>query len=145
MEGLRSGRGGGGADGVIAMGIKDIVDMETNVLQVLRTASVVLLQRPAACHARSARCTRVRLACLWRTIHVFRVLQEKFVRFVRMAGLMTYELEEERNPELPASGAWSLVRTREPAAKKPRVFACFVVSMVCVTLPPLHLWGSVVA
>ena len=70
---------------------------------------------------------------------------EKFVRFIRMAGLMAYELEEERNLELPASGAWSLVRTRELAAKKPRVFACLVVSMVYVTLPPLRLWRSVVA
>ena len=76
---------------------------------------------------------------------MFRVLQDKFVRCVRMAGLMACELEEERNLELPASRAWSLVLTRELAAKKPRVFACFVVSVVCVTLPPLRLWRSVVA
>ena len=75
---------------------------------------------------------------------MFCVLQEKFVRFVRMAGLMAYELEEERNLELPASGAWSLVRTRQLAAKKPRVFACFVVSVVCVMLPPHRLWSSIV-
>ena len=43
LDGLRSGRGGGGADRVSAMGIEDIVDMETDVLHVLRTASVVLL------------------------------------------------------------------------------------------------------
>ena len=115
------------------------------LLQVLRTASVVLLQRRAARHARSARSTRVLLACLWSTIHVFRVMQEQFVRFVRTAGLMAYECEEERNFKLPASGAWSLVRTRELAAKKPRVFACFVVSVVCVTLPPLRLWRSIIA
>ena len=58
---------------------------------------------------------------------------------------MAYELEEERNLELPSSGEWSLVRTRELAAKKPRVFACFVVSVVCVILPPLRVWRSVVA
>ena len=72
------------------------------------------------------------------------VLQEKFVRFVRMAGLMAYELEEERKLELPASGAWSSVRTRGLAAKKPRVFVCFVVSVVCVMLPPPRLWRSIV-
>ena len=43
MEGLQIGRGGGGADLVSAMGIEDIVEMETNVLQVLRTAFAVLL------------------------------------------------------------------------------------------------------
>ena len=144
MEGLRSGRGGGGADRVSAMVIEDLVAMETDLLRVLRTASVVLLQRRAARHARSARCVRLLLACLWRKIPVFRVLPEKFVRFVRMASLMAYEWEEERNLELPASGAWSLVRTRELAAKKPRVFVCFVVSVVCVTLPPPRLWRSIV-
>ena len=76
---------------------------------------------------------------------MFRILQEKFVRFVRMPGVMAYELEEERNLELPASGPCSLVRTRELAAKKPRVFVCFVVSVVCVTLPLLRLWRSMVA
>ena len=54
------------------------------------------------------------------TIPVFRVQQERVVRFIRMAGLMAYELEEERNLELPASGAWSLVRTRELTGKKIR-------------------------
>ena len=142
MEGLRGGHGGGVADRVSAIGIKDIVDMETDVLQVLRTASVVFLHSRAARHARSA---PLLLACLWEKIPVFRVLQEKFVRFVRMAGMMAYKLEEERNLELPASGAWSLVRTRELAAKKPRVFVCFVVSVVCVLLPPPRLWRSMVA
>ena len=36
MEGLHIGRGGGGADLVSAMGIENIVDMETDVWQVLR-------------------------------------------------------------------------------------------------------------
>ena len=75
MEGLRSGCGGGGANWVSAMGMEDIVDMETDVLQVLRRASVVLLQRRASRHARSARSTRLLLACLRRTISVFRVLR----------------------------------------------------------------------
>ena len=145
MEGLRGGRGGGGADRVSPMGIEDIVDMETDVLQVLRTACVVLPQRRAARHARSVRSARLLRAGLRRKIPVFRVLQEKFVRLVRMAGLMAYELEEERNLELPASGPWSLVRTRELAAKKPRVFVCFVVSVVCVLLPLPRLWRPMVA
>ena len=71
MEGLRSGRGGGGADRVSAMGIEDIVDMETDVLQVLRVASVVFLHSCAARHVRSARSAHLLLACLWRKIPVF--------------------------------------------------------------------------
>ena len=93
-----------------------------------------------------------RASCAFRTLYacasslpLFRVLQDKFVRYVRMAGLLAYELEEERNLELPASEAWSLVRTRELAAKKLQVFACFVVSVVCMMLPPLRLQRSVVA
>ena len=58
---------------------------------------------------------------------------------------MAYELEEERNLELPASGALSLVGTRELAAKKPRVFVCCVVSVVCVLLPTPRLWRPMVA
>ena len=96
MEGLRGGRGGGVGDRVSAMGIEDIVDMETDVLQLLGASSVVFLHSRAARHARSPRSVRLLLPCLWRTIPVFCVLQEKFVRFVRMAGLMAYELEEER-------------------------------------------------
>ena len=145
MEGLRVGRGGGGADLVSAMGIEEIVDMETDVLQVLRVSYVVFLHSCAARHARSARSTHLLLPCLWRNIPFFRVLQEKFNRFVRMAGLMAYELEEEPNFELPASGAWSLVRTRELAAKKLWVFVCFVVSVVCVLWPPPRLWRPMVA
>ena len=139
MEGPRSGRGGGGADRVSAIGIEDIVHMERHVLLVLRTASAVFL------HSRAAHFARLLLACLWRKIPVFRVLREKFVRFVRMAGLMAYELEDERNLKLLASRAWSLVRTRELAAKKQRVFVCFVVSVVCVMLPPPRLCRSMVA
>ena len=144
-EGVRSGPGGGGADRVSAIGIKDIVDMETDVLQVLRMAFVVFLHSRAARHARFARSARLLLACLWRKIPVCRFLLEKFVRFVRTAGLMAYEFEQERNLELAASGAWMLVRTRELAAKKPRVFVCFVVSVVCVLLPPPGLWRPMAA
>ena len=74
MEGLRGGRGGGVRDPVSAMGIEDIVDMETDVLQVLRASSVVFLHSRAARHARSARSARLLLPCLWRNIPVFRVL-----------------------------------------------------------------------
>ena len=142
MESLRGGRGGGVSDRVREMGIEHVVDMETDVLQVLRAYSAVFLLGRAARHARSAGSL---LPCPWRNIPVFRVLQEKFVRFVRMAGLMAYELEEERNLEFPASGAWSLVHTRELAAKKPRVFVCCVVPVVCVLLPPSRLWRPMVA
>ena len=71
-----------------AMGIEDIVEMETDVLQVLRASSVVFLRSRSARHACSPRSACLLLLCLWRTIPVFRVLQEKFVRFVRMGGLM---------------------------------------------------------
>ena len=135
MEGLRGGRGSGMSNRPSAMGIEDIVDMETDVLQVLRASSAVFLHSRSARHAPSARSARLLLPCLWRNIPVLRVLQEKFVPFVRMAGLMAYELEEARNLELPASGAWSLVRSRELAAKNPWVFVCFVPSVVCVLLP----------
>ena len=145
MEGLRGGRGGGVSDRVRAMGIEDIADMDTDVLPVLRTSSVVFLRSRSARPARSARSACLLLLCLWRTNPVFRVLQETFVRFVRMAGLMAYELEEEWQLELPAFGAWSLVRTRELAAKKPRVSVCFVVSVVCALVPPRRLWRLKVA
>ena len=145
MEGLRGGRGSGVSDRVSAMGIEDIVDMDTDVLQVLRASSVVFLRSRSARHARSARSACLLLLCLCRTERVFRVLQEKFVRFVRMAGLMAYELEEVRQLELPACGAWSLLRTRELAAKKPRVSVCFVVSVVCALVPPRRLWRPMVA
>ena len=112
MEALRSARGDGGADRLRTMGIEDIVDMETDVFQVLRTASVVLLCRRATRHARCTRSTRALLACLCRTNHVFCVLQDNFVRYVRMAGVMAYELEDEWNLELPASGAWSCSHPR---------------------------------
>ena len=55
MEGLRGGRGGGVSDLVRAMGIEDIVDMDTDVLQVLRASCVVFLRSHSARHARSAR------------------------------------------------------------------------------------------
>ena len=128
MEGLRGGHGGGVSDRVSAMGIEDIVDMETDVLQVLQASSVVFLHSRAARHARSARSARMLLPV---------EEHSRFPRFagearpvLRMAGLMAYQLEEERNLDLPACRAWSLVRTRELAAKK------LVVSVVCVLLPP---------
>ena len=64
MEGLRGGRGGGVSDRVSAMGIEDIVDMETDVLQVLHASSVVFLHSRAARHARFPRSARLFLLCL---------------------------------------------------------------------------------
>ena len=141
MEGLRGGCGGGVSDRVSATGIEDIVDMQTDVLQVLRASSVVFLRSRSARHARSLRSACLLLLCLWRTIPILRLLQEKFVRFVRMAGLMAYELEEERQIELPASGAWSLVRIRELAAKKPRVSAMGIVTKWAIRLQTSDFYG----
>ena len=58
---------------------------------------------------------------------------------------MAYELEEERNLELPALLSMVAGAHREVAAKKPRVFVCFVVSVVCVPLPPPRLWRPMAA
>ena len=64
MEGMRGGRGGGVGDRVSAMGIEDVVDMETDVLQVLRASSVVFLRSRSARHARSPRSACLLLLCL---------------------------------------------------------------------------------
>ena len=46
-------------------------------------------------------------------------VQEKLSRTVRMAGLMAYTLTEDRGVDLPDTGAWTLVRTKD--AKRQRV------------------------
>ena len=46
-------------------------------------------------------------------------VQEKLSRAVRMAGLMAYTLTEDRGVDLPDTGAWTLVRTKD--AKRQRV------------------------
>ena len=46
-------------------------------------------------------------------------VQEKLPRTVRMAGLMAYTLTEDRGVDLPDTGAWRLVRTKD--AKRQRV------------------------
>ena len=46
-------------------------------------------------------------------------VQEKLSRTVRMAGLMVYTLTEDRGVDLPDTGAWTLVRTKD--AKRQRV------------------------
>ena len=46
-------------------------------------------------------------------------VQEKLSRTVRMAGLMAYTLTEDRGVDLPDTGAWPLVRTKD--AKRQRV------------------------
>ena len=40
-------------------------------------------------------------------------VQEKLSRTVRMAGLMAYTLTEDRGVDLPDTGAWTLVRTKD--------------------------------
>ena len=46
-------------------------------------------------------------------------VQEKLSRTVRMAGLMAYTLARHRGVNLPDTGAWTLVRTKD--AKRQRV------------------------
>ena len=46
-------------------------------------------------------------------------VQEKLSHTVRMAGLMAYTLTEDRGVDLPDTGAWTLVRTKD--AKRQRV------------------------
>ena len=46
-------------------------------------------------------------------------VQEKLLRTVRMAGLMAYTLTEDRGVDLPDTGAWTIVRTKD--AKRQRV------------------------
>ena len=46
-------------------------------------------------------------------------VQEKLSRTVRMAGLMAYTLTEDRDVDLPDTGARTLVRTKD--AKRQRV------------------------
>ena len=46
-------------------------------------------------------------------------VQEKLLRTVRMAGLMAFTLTEVRGVDLPDTGAWTLVRTKD--AKRQRV------------------------
>ena len=46
-------------------------------------------------------------------------VQEKLSRTVRMAGLMAYTLTEDTGVNLPDTGAWTLVRTKD--AKRQRV------------------------
>ena len=78
---------------VVVVGIEDTVGMETDVLQVLRTASVMLLCGCIARHARSASSTGAVLASLWTTNHVFRVLHDKLVYHAWKSRFMVYELE----------------------------------------------------
>ena len=46
-------------------------------------------------------------------------VQEKLSRTVRMAGLMAYTLTEDRGVDLPDTGAWTLVETKD--AERQRV------------------------
>ena len=46
-------------------------------------------------------------------------VQEKLSRTVRMAGLMAYILTKDRGVDLPDTGAWTLVRTKD--SKRQRV------------------------
>ena len=93
--------------------IEDIVQMESDVLQVLRTASLVFLHGRGARHARSAWSARLLVTCFWRKIPVFGVPQEKFVRFVRMAGR---SVRIGRGSEPRTAGVRSMVVGAHPGA-----------------------------
>ena len=60
-------------------------------------------------------------------------VQDKLSLTVRMAGLMAYTLTEERGVDLPDTGAWTLVRTKD--AKMQRV--CIPVLGVVALVFPL--------
>ena len=60
-------------------------------------------------------------------------VQEKLSRTVHMAGLMAYTLTEDRGVDLPDTGAWTLVRTKD--AKRQRV--CIPVLGVMARVFPL--------
>ena len=60
-------------------------------------------------------------------------VQEKLSHTVRMAGLMAYTLTEDRGVDVPDTGAWALVRTKD--AKRQRV--CSLVLGVVARVFPL--------
>ena len=146
MEGLRGGRGGGVSDRVSAMGIEDIVDMETDVLQVLRASSVVFLHSCAARHARCARSARLLL----------RVLLEEHTRFPRSVGEFLPVCPDGRHDgvrigrgtEPRTSGVWSMVAGAHPRAGGEETAGIFVLCglggvRVVASAAPLEAHGSV--
>ena len=88
------------------------------------------------CNASSAACSASSAFCACYVFPTFRLfvasggafrcctrfawsVQEKLSRTVRMAGLMAYALTKDRGVDLPDTGAWTLVRTKD--AKRQRV------------------------
>ena len=57
-------------------------------------------------------------------------LEERYKRTVTMAGMMAYTVTEDREEELPAMGAWTMIKKRELAALR----ICYVMSVMYVRL-----------
>ena len=57
-------------------------------------------------------------------------VQEKVSRTVRMTGLMAYTLTEDRGVDLPDTGAWTLVRTKDAKRQRVRIPLLGVVARV---------------
>ena len=66
-------------------------------------------------------------------------LKERYKRTVTMAGLMAYTLTEDREEELPVTGAWTMIKKRELASL--RVCCVIYVTYVHFFCLPLRLWS----
>jgi hypothetical protein len=66
-------------------------------------------------------------------------LKERYKRTVTMAGMMAYTLTEDREEELPATGAWTMIKKRELASL--RVCCVMYVMYVPVFCLPTRLWS----
>ena len=66
-------------------------------------------------------------------------LKERYKRTVTMAGMMAYTLTEDREEELPATGAWTMIKKRELVSL--RVCCVIYVMYVPVFCLPTRLWS----
>ena len=66
-------------------------------------------------------------------------LKERYKRTVTMAGMMAYTLTEDREEELPVTGAWTMINKRELVS--PRVCCVMYVMYVPVFCLPTRLWS----
>ena len=66
-------------------------------------------------------------------------LKERYKRTVTMAGMMAYTLTEDREEELPVTGAWTMIKKRESASL--RVCCVMYVMYVPGFGLPTRLWS----
>ena len=66
-------------------------------------------------------------------------LKERYKRTVTIAGMMAYTLTEDREEELPVTGAWTMIKKRELASL--RVCCVMYVMYVPVFCLPTRLWS----